>query len=386
MALVVPCKTVGLAQRYQRHDHISKAHGQSASISSLSYQLSISQPPVTQCKRCQTFSAARQFSPHPVVFLAWPSPPTSPSNVFNSCNKKNKNANAKAKLESNAAPPSFKSFLDAPAPTGRNVHTNSTHRCCAGAHIHSCAPRAGDCHTSHWSVVISGAACHAALRLAHIVNLRCVPCLRAAQRAERRLIDSWVHRAHKKGLSRQQAVKWVRRKVGPDISTWRVRADGSLGSSVPCTLCRREIIRFGFRLTCAVNASAVFHGRLSDAGAPQSKLTSQQRLAVQSKRRGPVGAAGGWGAMKESVVLDRLRRGTHARSVVTLARSSTWVCWPGCSSSTADRRAELCCDSIVKLQWTCCALARCALVYSRLGGGSVRFQALCHCAHANLNA
>lgn len=75
----------------------------------------------------------------------------------------------------------------------------------------------------------------------------------------------------------------MRRKLGPDISTWRVCADGSLGSAVPCVLCRKQLVRYGFRLNCAVGQQLVWRGSLSDGAAPASKLTSQQRLAIVCK-------------------------------------------------------------------------------------------------------
>ena len=71
-------------------------------------------------------------------------------------------------------------------------------------------------------------------------------------------------------------MRWVRRKAGPDISTWRY-AEGKLAVAVPCVLCRREIMRFGFRLQCPLGPDEVFYGRLDEADAPISKLTTGQR-------------------------------------------------------------------------------------------------------------
>jgi hypothetical protein len=102
--------------------------------------------------------------------------------------------------------------------------------------------------------------------------------------AERRLIKAWEVRAHKKGFSGQRAVAWIRRKLGPDITTWRIGASGDFVSSFPCVLCRRELVRFGFRLSCPIGNGHFFSGRLDDATAPASKLTTQQRLAIQSKQ------------------------------------------------------------------------------------------------------
>lgn len=91
-------------------------------------------------------------------------------------------------------------------------------------------------------------------------------------------------RAKKKGLSGSRAVTWVRRKLGPDISTWRVNASGTICCAVPCVFCRRELLRFGFRLSCPLGQGEFFCGRLDDEAAPASKLTSQQRLAIKPRQ------------------------------------------------------------------------------------------------------
>lgn len=81
-------------------------------------------------------------------------------------------------------------------------------------------------------------------------------------------------------------VQWVRRKHGSHITVWRQKADGTLGSAVPCVVCRREIERFGLRVHCTVAAAPPadpwFHGRLDDAAAPRSKPTSGQVRAWRS--------------------------------------------------------------------------------------------------------
>lgn len=103
------------------------------------------------------------------------------------------------------------------------------------------------------------------------------PTHHVAPYAERRLLDCWVNKARKKGVQPHAVVAWVRRKIGPDITTWRYTADGSIGCAIPCQQCRRELVRFGLRVTCPLMDHSWFRGFLTDADAPESCPTSGQR-------------------------------------------------------------------------------------------------------------
>ncbi|KAL4457697.1 hypothetical protein ABPG75_012562 [Micractinium tetrahymenae] len=125
--------------------------------------------------------------------------------------------------------------------------------------------------------------------------------------AERRLLDTWVLAARRHGVPSHKVVPWVRRKLGPAVVVLRFRGDGSLGCSVPCVLCQRELNRFDLQVHCflgagpgcgsggsgasrsAAAASSTacaggeggwFSGRLSDAGAPTPVLTAGQRRTL----------------------------------------------------------------------------------------------------------
>lgn len=101
--------------------------------------------------------------------------------------------------------------------------------------------------------------------------------------AERRLLNIWIEKAKKKGVPSHRTVHWIRRKIGPDISTWRITSDGQHGCSIPCIYCRDEIIKFDLRVTCCIGKDQWFCGFLNDVDAPQSKLTSGQVAALRHK-------------------------------------------------------------------------------------------------------
>lgn len=93
----------------------------------------------------------------------------------------------------------------------------------------------------------------------------------------RNLLAAWVARASRAGVPRHQVVHWVRRKAGGSITVWRHLADGSLGVSVPCVVCKAALARFDLRVTCMVAPGQWYCGRLTEPGAPTAKATSAQR-------------------------------------------------------------------------------------------------------------
>ena len=101
--------------------------------------------------------------------------------------------------------------------------------------------------------------------------------------AERRLLKNWMVQAKKKGVPSHHTVCWIRRKMGPNIVTWRLTSDGTHGCSVPCVYCRQEIIKFRLRVTCCVGNNKWFCGYLTDHDAPESKLTSGQVASLRNK-------------------------------------------------------------------------------------------------------
>eukprot|EP00882_Tetradesmus_deserticola_P012991 GHRQ01013775.1.p1 GENE.GHRQ01013775.1~~GHRQ01013775.1.p1 ORF type:complete len:202 (+),score=18.53 GHRQ01013775.1:82-687(+) len=96
--------------------------------------------------------------------------------------------------------------------------------------------------------------------------------------AERNLLRAWVARATRAGVPRHQVVHWVRRKAGASITVWRHLADGSLGVSVPCVVCKATLAQFDLRVTCMVAPGQWYCGRLMDPGAPLAKPTSGQLM------------------------------------------------------------------------------------------------------------
>lgn len=117
--------------------------------------------------------------------------------------------------------------------------------------------------------------------------------------AERRLLDSWVVKARRRGLGAHQIVTWVRRKVGAHVTVFRTLADGSLGCAAPCLLCQRELLRFDLRVHCSLAPERWWSGRLTDDSAPRGKLTARQRMMMpgadqqQQQQPGELGGGGG---------------------------------------------------------------------------------------------
>ena len=60
---------------------------------------------------------------------------------------------------------------------------------------------------------------------------------------------------------------------------WRVRQDGTYGCTVPCILCRQQLVRLDLRVTCPLQdgGPAWYRGKLDVPGAPESRLTQGQR-------------------------------------------------------------------------------------------------------------
>lgn len=87
--------------------------------------------------------------------------------------------------------------------------------------------------------------------------------------AERNLIRQALEKGRRKGVRAHEAARWLRRKFGGDMTVWRYRADGSLGCSVPCALCRPVLQRFGFRVHAVTQDSAWFHGYLQPEPEPE---------------------------------------------------------------------------------------------------------------------
>lgn len=102
--------------------------------------------------------------------------------------------------------------------------------------------------------------------------------------AERNLLDSWVVRAYKQNVPKHQIVRWIRRKAGAQLTVWRQLADGSLGISVPCIVCRNALQAFDLRVRCMVAPGEWFAGHLTDTEAPVPKLTSAQERTLKGRR------------------------------------------------------------------------------------------------------
>ncbi len=105
-------------------------------------------------------------------------------------------------------------------------------------------------------------------------------------RAERLLLSGWVAAARRHGLRQTpQVVAWVRRKAGGDITVVRQLHDGTLGCSVPCVLCARELRRFDMRVHCSLGGGEWFSGKLDQDDAPVPRPTTGQVRALFRPQR-----------------------------------------------------------------------------------------------------
>jgi hypothetical protein len=77
----------------------------------------------------------------------------------------------------------------------------------------------------------------------------------------------------------------VRRKVGPDISVWRFRANGDLACATPCILCSRVLRQFDMRVHCSQGGSEWYSGHLDAQAAPAVCPTAGQiRTIIRPQR------------------------------------------------------------------------------------------------------
>ena len=103
--------------------------------------------------------------------------------------------------------------------------------------------------------------------------------------AERRVVAACVADAVRHGVPSHRQVHWIRRKYGGALSVYRERHDGSPGCSVPCVLCRRELLRFRVPVLCFASDGTWFRGHLDHPDAPESKPTAGQKANARANSR-----------------------------------------------------------------------------------------------------
>mmetsp|Transcript_4045 Transcript_4045/g.7781 ORF Transcript_4045/g.7781 Transcript_4045/m.7781 type:complete len:99 (+) Transcript_4045:111-407(+) len=98
------------------------------------------------------------------------------------------------------------------------------------------------------------------------------------------MINAQVQHARKKGVHSSRLVPYVRKQLGAHLNVVRLDSEANPQCSVPCVLCRKQIITFGLRVRCITKTGEVFCGFLDDDEAPRSKLTSGQRRRIHSTK------------------------------------------------------------------------------------------------------
>ena len=71
--------------------------------------------------------------------------------------------------------------------------------------------------------------------------------------------------------------------MGSNVTVWRHIGGGEggdrLGCSTPCVMCRPVLVSFDMTVHCNTDSrGGQYHGKLDDAGAPPSVLTSKQKM------------------------------------------------------------------------------------------------------------
>lgn len=94
-----------------------------------------------------------------------------------------------------------------------------------------------------------------------------------------------VKDASRHGVPSHRVPHWIHRKYKGALTVCRYRHDGTPGCSVPCVLCRRELIRFRIPVACHTPDGALFRGHLDDVDAPVSKPTMGQRVNARVNSR-----------------------------------------------------------------------------------------------------
>lgn len=96
--------------------------------------------------------------------------------------------------------------------------------------------------------------------------------------AERRMLSRLRELSRRQGNSPSQFVSWTHRKFG-EMRIERTRADGIMGTSLPCVICRKALDRIGFPWCAHINDQWVSS---RDEHVPASKPTQKQRMWLKN--------------------------------------------------------------------------------------------------------
>lgn len=163
--------------------------------------------------------------------------------------------------------------------------------------------------------------------------------------AERKLIDTCVMEARKRGVRPHKVAAYVRRRLGGGVSILRFRSDGSPGCAAPCTLCTKELLKFDLKVNCLLESGEVFCGRLTDPGAPRAKVTTGQRNLLahwacckDAKAATTAGKGGGSGRSSSSALgAGRSNGGSEARLAGSSVAAAANAAGPRAGSGASGR-------------------------------------------------
>jgi len=98
--------------------------------------------------------------------------------------------------------------------------------------------------------------------------------------AERIMINKLMELSRRKGNSPAQFTAWTYRKFG-EMTIRRERADGQMGTSWPCVMCRKKLDKLKIPWRAHINEIWISS---RDDNIPQSKPTQKQRIILKIKR------------------------------------------------------------------------------------------------------
>jgi hypothetical protein len=87
------------------------------------------------------------------------------------------------------------------------------------------------------------------------------------------MIRGLAQEARSKGVHRACLAHWIHRKYG-DLVVIRVLHDGSLGTSLPCVICRKTLERHWIQWRAHIGSTWV---RSTDEDVPDSRATQKQK-------------------------------------------------------------------------------------------------------------
>ena len=106
--------------------------------------------------------------------------------------------------------------------------------------------------------------------------------------AERRLLNLLEYEAKSHGYKGTKKKKWIHQQTNGFITIYRYKANGELGTSIPCLICAKSLKNYNLKVRCYIEGYGWFCDTMDCDHAPESKLTTAQRLYFSKEAKFPV--------------------------------------------------------------------------------------------------